>query len=261
MTSDSETKSCLRRAGQYQDEQIEDLLNNNAMALIAMIVFFTLFVAYEWVVWYFPSLRKPHYLTCGLIVFVAFGIRELIKIRKQIKNHCRGSLGEKVVADELERIKRNGFMVIHDFQHKRLGNIDHIVIGRQGVFALETKYRTHESENDRIYYDGENVYTLNSSNIKNLITNDNGKSPCNQAAHAAAELKEMLEIDFPKVKRVKPVVIFPFWDIKLAEFENAPNVRVSNEKDISKQLIGRDDYFSNAEVGAIYNFLATRNKE
>jgi len=261
MKSNSEKKSCLRRAGQYQDEKIEDLLNSKAMALVYMTVAFVIFIIYEWLLWFFPSQRKPLPLTIGCFIVIAFVIRELFKIRRQISKHVLGSLGEKVVADELEKIKRNGFMVIHDFQHEYLGNIDHIVIGRKGVFVLETKYRTPKSKEDRIFYDGENVYTLNSSNSRNLITNDNGKTPCGQSAHAAAELQKMLVIDFPKVKRVQPIVVFPFWEIKIEEYEKRPNVRVTNEKEIAKQLIGLDNYFSDAEVSTIYEFLASRNKQ
>lgn len=260
MNSNSKEKTYLRRAGQHQDEQIDELLNSNVVVIVFFLFFCIVLVIYEWVLWFIPSLRHPFYLTVVVLIWVVLGIVELFKVRKQIIKHRRGSLGEKVVADELEKIKRNGYMVIHDFQHERLGNIDHIVIGHKGVFVLETKYRTPKNEDDRIFFDGEDVYTINSSNQKNKITDNNGKSPCNQAAHASAELKEMLEIDFPKVKRVQPIVVFPFWEIKLKEFEKMPNVRVSNEKDIPKQLIGRDDYFNNAEVSAIYEFLATRNK-
>lgn len=93
------------------------------------------------------------------------------------------------------------------------------------------------------------------------ITNDNGKTPCDQAANAASKLKIMLETDFPKIRFVNPVVVFPFWKIEM-KYDNGQrvNVRVSDEKDLYKQFVGRDDYFSDDEVLKIYEYLACLNK-
>ena len=233
MKEKTNSMTVLRRAGQYQDEKIDELLNGDAMALVAVVLAFVVFVGYEWVLWFVPSLRHPLYITIGVFPFIPYTIWKILKVRKQIRKHRRGSIGEKVVADELEKIKREGFMVLHDFQHHAVGNIDHIVIGRKGVFVLETKYRTPEDDESRIFYDGENIYALNSSNNRSLITNDNGKTPCNQAAHAASELQKILTVDFPNVKWVNPVIVFPFWEIKLDTYGKSPNARVCNEKTLA----------------------------
>lgn len=256
-----EKKSYLRRAGQYQDEKIDDLFLDEAMPYITVILAFLAIIVFVWLLWFFPLLRNPFQITIVFFLPIPYYIWKIIKVRRQIVKHRRGSLGEKVVADELEKIKRHGYMVIHDFQHKRLGNIDHIVIGPKGVFVLETKFRSNPENEDRIFFDGENVYNLNILGDKTKITNDKGRTPCDQAAWAAAELQKMLQTDFPGVRYVQPVVVFPFWKIEM-KYDNTQRVRVrvSDEKELHKQFIGRDDYFSDEDVIKIYEYLAEQNK-
>jgi len=51
---------------------------------------------------------------------------------------ARGAEGEEAVGGILESLTANGWHVIHDVSFGR-GNIDHVVVGPGGVFAVETK--------------------------------------------------------------------------------------------------------------------------
>lgn len=254
-----ENESYLRRAGQYQDDEIENLIFDKGGPYITVILSFLTVIVYVWLMRFFPSFRNPYLVTIAFLLPIPFFMWKILKLRKQIIKYRRGSHGEKVVADELEKVKRKGFMVIHDFQHKVIGNIDHIAIGPKGVFAIETKCRSKKEENDHIFFDGDDVYVRNISGYKRRIDNDKGKTACNQAKGAAAELQKILKTAFPEFKYVNPVLVFPYWEIEM-KYNNNPIVRVSNEKELYKQLIGRDDYFSDDDVMAIYDFLAQRNK-
>ena len=259
MNKESNHPKLLRRAGQYQDEKINELLNDKVTVYVATILIYIIFLGYEWILWFLPTLRNPLYLTIGIIPVAGVVIWKMFKVRKQIQKHRLGSLGEKVVADELEKVKRQGYMVIHDFQHKAVGNIDHILIGAKGIFALETKNHSKPDDKSRIFYDGENIYKIDSSNNRTIIKNDKGESPIQQASKAAATLQQMLSVDF-MVSWVNPVVVFPGWEIKLDTYSKSPNVRVCNEKTLSKQFIGKNDYYQESEVTKIYGFLAENNK-
>lgn len=71
-----------------------------------------------------------------------------------------GLEGECYTGQELSLLMRDGAYVFHDlFMDRRRGNIDHIVIGSGGVFAVETKTRSKSaadgSERARVLFDGQ----------------------------------------------------------------------------------------------------------
>jgi hypothetical protein len=63
-----------------------------------------------------------------------------------LRRRCRlGYEGERHVGEALNQLMLAGYRVFHDFlitdKPGATRNIDHIVIGRNGVFAIETKTR------------------------------------------------------------------------------------------------------------------------
>ena len=73
-------------------------------------------------------------------VFEYWILRRIFKRMEKIRNLRLGLEGELASAEELNKLMLAGFHVYHDlpFQY---GNIDHVVIGVSGVFAVETKAR------------------------------------------------------------------------------------------------------------------------
>jgi hypothetical protein len=56
-----------------------------------------------------------------------------------IENWQRGAEGERKTAGVLKALERLGLAVVHDVESP-YGNYDHIAVGTQGVFVLESKY-------------------------------------------------------------------------------------------------------------------------
>ncbi|CAM3056029.1 nuclease-related domain-containing protein [Rariglobus hedericola] len=80
----------------------------------------------------------------GLLVSLIFLTRRLIGGIDRWRNTWLGYFGERVVAESLEPLKAAGFQIFHDVpagDAKSLFNIDHVIIGPSGVFAIETKTR------------------------------------------------------------------------------------------------------------------------
>lgn len=81
------------------------------------------------------------------------------------RNRYLGYFGERVVAEALDPLKVHGFRVFHDVpagDAKSPFNIDHVVVGPTGVFAIETKTRRKGSARDgfaahEIIFDGEKL--------------------------------------------------------------------------------------------------------
>lgn len=56
----------------------------------------------------------------------------------------RGARAERSVGEELNELRREGFILMHDVEQAGEGNIDHIVSGPTGVYMVETKARRYE---------------------------------------------------------------------------------------------------------------------
>ena len=96
-------------------------------------------------------------------VFVGFAVVKIYKTRSPIRSLRRGEQGELMVAQAIERdLLPNGYVVFHDIQlkdGKRKFNIDHLLIGPQGVFVIETKnYAKPKRGEVKVSYDGRRVW-------------------------------------------------------------------------------------------------------
>jgi len=90
-------------------------------------------------------------------------------------------------------------------------NIDHVLIGPSGVFAIETKTRSKRSGNAKVRYDGNRV----------IVDGwEPDRDPVAQARACASRLREILLEHSGKAVFVRPVVIFPNW------FVEGPNRKV-----------------------------------
>lgn len=64
-----------------------------------------------------------------------------------IDRHVRmrsGTRAEVAVGETLERLRHEGWVVMHDIERQGQANLDHIVSGPNGVFLIETKARRYE---------------------------------------------------------------------------------------------------------------------
>jgi len=80
--------------------------------------------------------------------WVALVYRPEIRARSdRAENFVVGRRAEELIEAELEPLKSQGWLVAHDLQPGFRGNIDHVVCGPTGAFAIDTKttaYRPHD---------------------------------------------------------------------------------------------------------------------
>jgi hypothetical protein len=79
-------------------------------------------------------------VTAGLIVVVLALGRVGDHVADDAVHWIRGARAERSVGEELEALRRDGFVVLHDVEALGRGNIDHIVSGPTGVYVVETKH-------------------------------------------------------------------------------------------------------------------------
>ena len=150
-----------RLPGQSLREQFDDGFDNY-ITLPFMFAAAGIVIAFVEAMHVYGSLRPS--MAFGLtgavigVLFVVFGLRKM-KALRAIK---RGEQGELIVAQTIERdLLPNGYVVFHDVQlkdGKRQFNVDHLLIGPNGVFAIETKNYSKPRRGDvKVTYDGKRV--------------------------------------------------------------------------------------------------------
>lgn len=95
------------------------------------------------------------FLVSAVICLVAE--RRLRPLFRERAAYRLGFEGERYVAEELNQLMADGFQVFHDVQFENY-NMDHVLVGRTGVFVVETKARRKRAadgkEKHKVLFDG-----------------------------------------------------------------------------------------------------------
>ena len=110
-------------------------------------------------------LKTPPSLWVGVPIAVAATAYALLKVRKAkriLRNYRRGEEGERIVSQAIEQdLIPLGYTVFHDIPLEKDGrrfNIDHLLIGPNGIFAIETKnYEKPQKGRPEVKYDGKSI--------------------------------------------------------------------------------------------------------
>lgn len=143
-------------------------------------------------------------LACCGMIFTCYKLISLLKKRHDL------SLGldcERAIGQELNQLMLNGYRVYHDFPADNF-NIDHIVFGSNGVFAVETKGRAKLVQSDtkqewKVSFDGQAL----------LFPNWTEREFLPQARRQAEWLAKWLSSAVGEQVQVRPVLALPGWYI------------------------------------------------
>ena len=102
-------------------------------------------------------------LIAAIALLCGWQIRITAKQLQKYRNDYLGYFGERVVSESLDELKAESYRVFHDVPCEgKTGkfNIDHVVVGPSGVYAIETKTRRKGRSRDgyaahEIIYDGQ----------------------------------------------------------------------------------------------------------
>jgi hypothetical protein len=108
----------------------------------------------------------------------------------------RGERGELHVADVLEELRSEGYKPVHDIVGNGF-NIDHVIVGPGGVFAIETKYRSGRGE--ITFRNTEGVFIGNRLEEKDCLK---------QARGSAAAIRELIHESCGRRVWVMAIVVF-----------------------------------------------------
>lgn len=198
----------------------------------------------------------------GLLVGLSFGGFVWWAIRferhaNERRRHYLGFLGERAVGEELNQLLAKGWIVFHDVPFEdnpsaKAFNVDHVVVGVGGLFAIETKARRKRTEagGHEVTFDGRTLHFpwgAEDWGIKN-------------ARERAQHLGSWLSGQLSSPLNVIPVLVFPGW---MVHRRGASDLRVVSSAEIPTLFAGEESNrrIEPATVQAIKALLEQRCRD
>ncbi len=170
------------------------------------------------------------FLIGGYISMFIFYMWKLPKYARSLVSTRLGLDGEIATAQELNQLMLKKYFVYHDFPADNF-NIDHIVIGATGVYAVETKTKskslTKIGNNYKVSFDGRCLNFPDYKNEEFII----------QAKDRAKWLSVFLLKSVGKPIEVIPVLALPGWMVNRDSEDY--DVLVINPKECIKKMLRR----------------------
>lgn len=191
-------------------QSIEDEIDRQEDDILTYTFYPLIFIVFGVVLWIDSLLPKstdsgsvPSFVSWAIfLVFLGYCIYRVYKARKTIERLKMARDGERMVAEELQKLLKDGAAVIHDIVGEKF-NIDHVVISRQGVFLIETKTYSKPIDSDaKISFEGDHIF-VDGQKID--------REPIKQAKSLSKWLQELLLKTTGKKFPIHPVVLFPGW--------------------------------------------------
>lgn len=136
-----------------------------------------------------------------LVGALVWSVPRCIRAYRYLKNLRLGRDGERTVAENLDPLRADGHVVLHDLTGPGF-NVDHVLVGPTGVYAVETKTLSKRNGQARVVHDGETILVDGRSLDRDPLAQVRA-----EARWLRGVLKDMTGRDF----EVRPVVTFPGW--------------------------------------------------
>jgi len=193
----------LRMPGQSIDEQIDDQ-RIDIMTYILYPATIIALITSKWIDSITPKssnpINIPSFISWLIFLgFLTYCVYRVYKARKTIDRLKMARDGERIVAEELQILIRDGATVINDVLADNF-NIDHVVVSKHGIYLIETKTFSKPVKKDaKISFDNERIFADGF-----LID----RNPIQQAKALAKWLQDLL-IQSTGIKfTIRPVVLF-----------------------------------------------------
>jgi len=236
----------LRIVGQSLDEEIQGVVNSEALAIFLIPFLVIGFTIYNWLLWYqIITIPNPLILTFFSIFLSIYSLFRFFKVRNNIRSLRLGRDGERAVGQTLDSLRKSGYRVFHDLVGQGF-NIDHVLVSEYGVFCIETKTFSKPEKGE----------------CKVIVTEEgisiNGFKSDRKILIQAEAQKAWLEKQITKLTgiklTVKPVVVFPGWFIE--NRYKGSNVWVLEPKALPGFIRNESKIFTDEQVKLISNQMS-----
>jgi len=221
------------------DEQIDRLVNDDAMSYALTAILAVMLAALEWIRWAAHLPPYPKMLTALAVPMVAYCTWRLVKIRRTLTHLKLGRDGERAVGEYLDRMRTAETRVLHDLLGDGF-NVDHVLIAPQGIFAIETKTYSKPSRGEARIAVTEAGVSVDGSPADDKILR--------QAAAQRSWLRDLLKESTGRDWPVRSVVLFPGWFVERSPQSVTGDLWVLNPKALPKFLPNEPTILGPAEV-------------
>ena len=222
-----EVKKIRRRPGQSAGEHWRAIVDNGAdAALFSLLLGFT-YLSMP-IVQRFKVAFPIEFGVALFAICISFVVWKFIKIKREVRTWRLGENGEQYVGQTLEKDMRPlGYDVFHDVvikKGKRQFNLDHVLIGPNGVYVVETKaWRKPEKGSPEIEYKDGRLYKMGKE-----IKDDVAREVVSLAKAANALFFELTG----RAYYVKPILVVAGWFCKCGSRRGAQFLLL-NEKQVA----------------------------
>lgn len=100
-----------------------------------------------------------------VLVDALLSVPRILRTTRALEDARLSFMGERAVAEELNQLLTLGYHVFHDMPFEKY-NLDHVVVGRTGVFVIETEThrrprRSEKGKELNVNFDGETLFWPN----------------------------------------------------------------------------------------------------
>jgi len=195
----------------------------------------------------------------GVIATFYASARWFARKTSEIGNRYLGYFGERVVAEQLEPLKALGWRIFHDVPGLNNGqafNLDHVAVGSNGVFIIETK--TRRKGGARPGFDDHKVYFDGHALVWPWGEDNHGLE---QTERNADWLEATLRSEIGELVTVAPILALPGWWVEMKPSREPRRCRVVNPKALEKYLPSGPAVLSQEHQHAIIAKLEARCRD
>jgi hypothetical protein len=217
----------------------------------------TLYVFGPFFIWVICLVEAAHYWTkqppmprfwlsvaIAATGFSLIGYRRLVPAFRRLN---RGERGEMRVAEVLDDLRSYGYRVAHDLTRDGF-NIDHVVVGPAGVFAIETKFRSGSGE--ITFRNGEGLFVGGFPEEKDSLK---------QARGNAREVHQIIKENCRLDEWVWPLVVFVGdWQVK--NDWRSTDARVFTTDSLVAHIVNQQPRLKQSEIQLIASHLERSGK-
>lgn len=210
----------LRNPGQSLDEEIQRVIDDQAMAPYVVIVMLWTVALLEWFAVWRDLPRKPWVFTLAAMIGTGWLAVRLVRLRRKVRMLRLGRDGERAVGQFLEGLREGGARIFHDVPAEGF-NLDHVVISTHGIYVIETKTINKPSADAKVVYDGEQVIVAGFKP---------DRDPVVQARAETSWLRKLLQESTGRDFPVRGVVAYPRWWVEQTNKDRPREVWVLEPK-------------------------------
>lgn len=201
------TRNLLRSPGESLRNKLEDI-QSELMVSVSMI---TVIPISMYSVWAFEQTKQSAVIatSIGLITVIYF-TQSLLKKKKEQHRLTVGYEAEIATGQELNQLMLDGYHVFHDLQLQVNGfNIDHVIVGPSGAYAIETKGRSKP-----VNHDGETEWEVECNGDTLIFPGWRDSKSIEQARLQARELQKWICAAIAEPIVVQPALRIHGWNVK-----------------------------------------------